>query len=85
MLSDPKSIKLGSVAMGDHGGFAFATEFTDEIFVFDSAGVQLSKINWDSSLGKIWTLDFFNYSDIEMLVVASEKNLVFLNMEEQNE
>ena len=85
MLSDPKSIKLGSVAMGDHGGFAFATEFTDEIFVFDSAGVQLSKINWDSSLGKIWTLDFFNYSDIEMLVVASEKNLVFLNMEEENE
>ena len=85
MLSDPKSIKLGSVAMSDHGGFAFATEFTDEIFIFNSAGVQLSKINWDPSFGKIWTLDFFDYSGVEMLVVASEKNLVFLNMKEKNE
>ena len=85
MLKDPKSIKLGSVVVNDSGSFAFATEFTDEVFVFDSDGNQLSGINWDPSLGKIWTLGFLNYLDIEMLVVVSEENLVFLNMEERNE
>ena len=55
------------------------------MLVFDSDGNQLSGINWDPSLGKIWTLGFLNYLDIEMLVVVSEENLVFLNMEERNE
>jgi len=85
MLSNPNSIKLGTLSKDTNDNFAFATEFTNEIFIFDSQGNQVNRIEWDSSYGKIWSLSFFNIEENKMLAVASEDNLVFLSLEVDDE
>ena len=74
-----------SLSKDTNDNFAFATEFTNEIFIFDSQGNQVNRIEWDSSYGKIWSLSFFNIEENKMLAVASEDNLVFLSLEVDDE
>ena len=81
ILSDPNSLKLGTLTKDGNDDFAFATEFTNEIFVFSSEGIQLKRISWDPSFGKVWSLGFFRKGANRMLAVGSEDKLVFFSLE----